>query len=152
MITKIGQDNYGLYTLATSLITLFVMDFGMSAAVSRFVSKYNAEGNQQKVNDFLGLVYKIYLAIDALIFIALVVVYFFIESIYGNLNPVEVETLKNLYIIVGLFSVVSFPFTNLNGILTAYERFAELKVCDLFHKIFLNYHNPQPWYKLFLSN
>lgn len=137
MITKIGQDNYGLYTLATSLITLFVMDFGMSAAVTRFVSKYNAEENQQKVNDFLGLVYKIYLAIDAVIFAALVVVYFFIESIYGNLSATEIETLKTLYIIVGLFSVVSFPFTNLNGILTSYERFAELKICDLFHKIFI---------------
>ena len=137
MITKIGQDNYGLYTLATSLITLFVMDFGMSAAVSRFVSKYNAEGNQQKVNDFLGLVYKIYFAIDAVIFAVLVVVYFFIESIYGNLTPAEIETLKTLYIIVGLFSVISFPFTNLNGILTSYERFAELKLCDLFHKIFI---------------
>ena len=35
MITKIGQGNYGLYTIASSLITLFVMDFGMSAAVGR---------------------------------------------------------------------------------------------------------------------
>lgn len=137
MITRIGQDDYGLYTLSTSLITLFVMDFGMSAAVTRFLSKYNAEGNREKVNNFLGLVYKIYLAIDAIILVALVVVYFFIESIYGNLTPAEIETLKTLYIIVGLFSVVSFPFTNLNGILTSHERFVELKLCDLFHKVFI---------------
>lgn len=137
MITKIGQDNYGLYTLATSLITLFVMDFGMSAAVTRFVSKYNAEGRQEKVNDFLGLIYKIYFAIDAVILTALVIVYFFIESIYGNLSASEIETLKTLYVIVGLFSVVSFPFTNLNGIMTSYERFADLKLCELFHKIFI---------------
>ena len=43
MISEIGSSNYGLYTLATSLITLFVMDFGMSAAVTRFISKYRAE-------------------------------------------------------------------------------------------------------------
>ncbi len=137
MITKIGQSNYGLYTLTTSLITLFVMDFGMGAAVSRFVSKYNAEGRPEAVNNFLGLVYKLYFSIDAIILIALIAVYFFIESIYVNLAAAELETLKTLYIIVGLFSVVSFPFTNLNGILTSYERFIELKLCDLFHKIFI---------------
>ena len=54
MITQIGQSNYGLYTLATSLITMFLVDFGMSAAVTRFVAKYNAEKDQEKVNNFLG--------------------------------------------------------------------------------------------------
>lgn len=137
MIDKIGQNNYGLYTLATSLITLFVVDFGMSAAVSRFVSKYNAEGNQQKVNDFLGIVYKLYLIIAAVIFVALLVVRFFIDSIYSNLSPEEMDTFKVLYVIVGLFSVTSFPFITLNGILTSYERFVGLKLADLFHKAFI---------------
>lgn len=137
MISKIGQGNYGLYTLATSLITMFVMDFGMGAAVARFVSRYNAQGDQKAVNDFLGVVYKLYLAIDAVIFTALIVVYFFIGTIYTKLSPSELETFKVLYVIVALFSVISFPFTNLNGILTAYEKFIQLKICDLFHKVFI---------------
>ena len=137
MISQIGQSSYGLYTLATSLITMFVMDFGMSAAVTRFVSKYNAEGEQQKVNDFLGVVYKLYLAIDVVIFLVLVVVYFFIDSVYTQLTSEELEVFKVLYVIVGLFSVISFPFTNLNGILNAHEKFVELKGCDLFHKVFI---------------
>mgnify|MGYP003300357879 CR=1 FL=1 len=137
MIEQIGQSNYGLYTLATSLITLFVMDFGMSAAVTRFISKYNAAGDQRAVNDFLGIVYKLYLFIDAVILIALIGVSFFIESIYDNLTTSELDTFKILYVIVGLFSVISFPFTNLNGVLTAYERFVDLKVADLFHKVFI---------------
>ena len=137
MIEQIGQSNYGLYTLATSLITLFVMDFGMGAAVSRFVSKYNAAGEQEKVNNFLGIVYKLYFAIDAIILIALIIVSFFINGIYDNLTSSELDTFKVLYVIVGLFSVVSFPFMNLNGILTAYEQFVGLKVADLFHKVFI---------------
>lgn len=137
MITKIGQGNYGLYSIATSLITLFVMDFGMSAAVSRFVSIYVAEGSQKKANDFMGLVYKLYLALDAIIFTVLVVAYFFIENIYKNLTPDEIHTLKGLYIIVAVYSLVQFPFMNLNGILTAYEKFIQLKACDLFHKLFI---------------
>ena len=137
MIEQIGQSNYGLFTLATSLITLFVMDFGMGAAVARFVSKFNAEGNQDKVNNFLGIVYKLYLAIDAVILTVLIAISFFIDGIYANLTAGELETFKVLYVIVGLFSVISFPFANLNGVLTAYEQFVGLKAADLFHKIFI---------------
>lgn len=137
MIEQIGQSNYGLYTLATSLITLFVMDFGMSAAVTRFLSKYRAEGNQEAINNFLGLVYKLYLLIDAVILSALIVVSFFINKIYDNLTATELDTFKVLYVIVGLFSVISFPFTNLNGILTSHEKFAGLKLSELFHKTFI---------------
>ena len=137
MISQIGQSNYGLYTLATSLITMLVMDFGMSAAVSRFVSKYRAEGKQETINNFLGIVYKLYLTIDAVIFIVLLVVSFFINNIYDNLSATELSTFKVLYLIVGLFSVISFPFTNLNGVLTSYENFVGLKLADLFHKVFI---------------
>ncbi len=137
MITQIGQSNYGLYTLANSLITVFVMDFGMSAAVSRFVSKYKAEGNQKAINDFLGMTYKLYVLLDGIILVALLIVGLFLNSIYDNLSATEFNTFKMLYAIVGVFSVISFPFTNLNGILTAYENFVELKLADLFHKVFI---------------
>ena len=137
MITQIGQSNYGLYTLAHSLITIFVMDFGMSAAVSRFVSKYRAEGNQEAINNFLGIAYKIYIVLDGIILAALLVVGLFINSIYDNLSPNELETFKTLYVVVGIFSVISFPFTNLNGILNSYENFIGLRLADLFHKVFI---------------
>ena len=48
MVRQIGQSQYGLYTLANSLITLFLIDFGLSAATARFVSKYHAEGDEKK--------------------------------------------------------------------------------------------------------
>lgn len=137
MITQIGQSNYGLYTLANSLITIFVMDFGMSAAVSRFVSKYRAENNQDAINRFLGIAYKLYIALDGIILVALLVVGLFINTIYDNLTASELSTFKSLYAIVGVFSVISFPFTNLSGILNAYEQFVGLKLADLFHKVFI---------------
>jgi O-antigen/teichoic acid export membrane protein len=134
MISKIGQSDFGIYTLATSLITMFVMDFGLGAAVSRFVSKYRAENRQDMVNNFVGLVYKLYLLVDAVILVALLAVYCCMDIVYGNLTPEELEKLRVLYVIVASFSVISFPFSNLNGIITAYESFIALKLCDFFNK------------------
>jgi len=48
MINSIGRENYGLFTLSMSVISLFVFDFGLSSAVSRFMAKYLAEGRQTK--------------------------------------------------------------------------------------------------------
>ena len=38
MIEKIGKGDYGLYTLANSLITLFLVDFGLGSAISRYIA------------------------------------------------------------------------------------------------------------------
>lgn len=137
MIEKIGQNNYGLYTLATSFITMFTMDFGMSAAATRFITKHIAKGEQDKANRLLGLIYKLYLLIDIVIFLVLSIMYFFLDSIYAELSPQELEVFKVLYLIVGVYTIFSFPFTTLNGILTAYEKFVSLKVCDMLHKILI---------------
>lgn len=137
MVKMIGQSQYGLYTLANSLISLFLVDFGLSSATARYVSKYRAENDTQKVNNFLGIVYKLYLIIDGVIFSALIVVYFFINVIYKNLTPVEIEQFKVVYIIAGLFSVINFPFVTLNGILTAYEEFIHLKLSEVFYRLLL---------------
>ena len=134
LLSQIGQSDYGLYTLATSLITLFVMDFGLGAAISRYVSRYRAQNNQQAVNDFLGMIYKLYMIVDAVIFLVLLLYFFLLDRVYVNLSTEELDKFKIIYIIIATFSVVSFPFSNLNGILTAYEKFIVLKLCDFFNK------------------
>lgn len=136
MVAQIGQSNYGLYTLATSLISLLLVDFGISSATSRFLSKYRAEGKQKEIEQLLGATYKLFLGLDLLLLIAVSIVYIFMGDIYAKLNPSELQTFKILFIIVAGFNLISFPTMPLNGILTSYEKFIQLKVCDLFRKLF----------------
>ena len=91
MIKKIGQNQYGLYTLANSLITLFLVDFGLSSATARYISRYHAAGDKEAVDNFTGVVYKFYGIIDAVIFAVLTVLYFFLPRIYAGLTPQEIE-------------------------------------------------------------
>lgn len=137
MLHSIGRDNFGLYTLAISVITLFVFDFGLSSAVTRYISMYLAEGRQDKANNCLGLVYKLYFIIDGILFIVLVLVYFFIPNIYERLSFEEIEKFKRVYTIAAVFSVISFPLIPINGVLTANEKFIQIKFCDLLNKILI---------------
>lgn len=135
MVKQIGQSQYGLFTLANSLISLFMIDFGLSAATSKFVSEYHVANDEKKVNSFLGAIYKLYFFVDSIIFLALIIVFFFLDTIYTNLTPNELKVFKVVYCIAALYSVVSFPFITANGILTAYEKFIQQKFADVLYRM-----------------
>ena len=137
MINSIGKENFGLYTLSLSVISLFVFDFGLSAAVTRFIAKYVAEGRQDKANQCYGLVYRLYIIITFILFLVLISLYFFIPQIYTELSPDEIDKFKVIYCITSIYSVISFPFVPLNGVLIAHEQIVYLKVCDVVHKLII---------------
>ncbi|MBR4455708.1 MAG: oligosaccharide flippase family protein, partial [Solobacterium sp.] len=90
MARKLGQSDYALYTLAFSFVNFFLLDFGLSAAVSRFAAKYRAEHDEESTNRLVGTVTKMYLALDVLLAAVFFVVYFFIDLIYKGLTPAEI--------------------------------------------------------------
>ncbi len=136
MKNQIGDANYGLYTLVSTLIAIFLMDFGLGTAATRFLSKFRAENDVQKINDTVGYIFKLYLIIDALILVTFTVLYFLIDNIYVGLTVEERSVFKTIFLIFGTYSVFAFPFAPLSGILNAYEKFIQLKLCDLFQKLF----------------
>lgn len=135
MVSKIGQADYGLYTLANSLIAIFMLDFGLGSAVSRYVAKYRAEGRSEDIRNIMGVIYKLYLLIDAVILGVLVVLYFFLGHIYVELTPAELEKFRVLYVIVATYQIIAFPLSPLDGVLNAYEKFTQLKICSLLYRL-----------------
>lgn len=135
MIKKIGVSDYGLYTLVLSIMSYFILDFGLTGSVQRFVAKYRAEGNYEKIANLVGLISKVYLAIDGIIFIVLFVVYFLISSLFAGLTQDEISTLKELYVIAGVFSLLTFVLKPMNGTMMAFEFFVETKVLDMIEKL-----------------
>ena len=137
MIQEIGKSDYGLYTLANSIINIFLVDFGLSAATARFLSKYNAEGDREKANQFMGVVYKLYLLIDAVVLVSLIAIYFVIDTGLFKLAPEEIPRFKVVYIVASLYAVIHFPFVTQNGVLTSYEKIIQLKYADILYRVLL---------------
>lgn len=134
MMNSIGKSDYGIYTLAMSLINTFMIDFGLGMAAQRYISKYLAENDQKSADKVVGLIYRLYFLITAVLAIVFTVFYFFLDKMYTKLTPDEMEKFKTVYVIAAVYSVISFPFVPLNGILSAYEKFIQLKLCDLVNK------------------
>lgn len=137
IIKEVGTSNYGLYTLATTFIGYFVVDFGMSASVTRYIARYRAENRFDKIEDVLGLAFKIFLAIDIILFLVLLIAYPFLKNIFTGLTGDELATFKILYLIAGLSSILSFFFYPTYGAMTAFEYFAENKLIDIYRRLCL---------------
>ncbi len=135
MVRQIGVSDYGLYTLIGAFLSYFLIDFGLSQSIARFIAKFKAEDNQEKINNLLGITTRIYLLIDFVIVIVLIAVFFLLPNIFGKFTVEELEKFKVIYIIAGFFSVMSFPLMPVNGALIAYERFIVLKLSDLLQKV-----------------
>ena len=135
MIKQIGVSNYGLYNLVISFISYFIMDFGLGTALSRFISKYRAEGDLKKVENILGLTERLYLVIDAILLIIFFICYCFITSIFGGLTREEIEILKVLFLIAGGFGILTFTLRPIDGAMVAFEYFVPNKFIDMVNKI-----------------
>ena len=64
---SVGVELYGIYTLALSILNLFLIDFGLSNVINSKVSKYRSEGKIKDEEKFLSATLKIYLFLDFLI-------------------------------------------------------------------------------------
>jgi len=135
LVRTLGLSDYGLFALSASLVGYFSIDLGLSAAITRFIARYRAEGNEHRVKELLGVAYKLYLIIDIAVFLLLGTVYLFADQIFGNLTPVELERFKNIFIVTSFFILFHIPLLPVNGCFIAYERVVALKAFDLANKI-----------------
>lgn len=132
----IGKSDYGIYTLSTSLVNIFLLDFGLSATANTFLARYQAEKDEEGARNFLAVIYRLFLIVDALVLIAFVFAFFCIDSIYVGLTAEERESLRATFLIAAGFSVVSFPCTIFSGVLQAYEKFISIKLIDIVQRLF----------------
>lgn len=135
MVRQLGVSDYGLYALVGAFLSYFLMDFGLGAAISRFIALARAKGDENEVAKLVSTTTRIYLFIDLIIAVALIIAFFFISGIFTNFTAEELEKFKVIYCIAGLFSLLSFPLMPQDGILIAYERFVVLKSAKMVQKL-----------------
>lgn len=136
IIDNIGKAEYGLYGLATSVISLFLIDFGLTTTTNTYLAKLRAAGDKQGVQRFLAAIFKIYLTLDVIFVVIIAALYFAAPYIYQkSYDANQIKTLQCLLLIVGGFSLVSFPSTTFTGVISTYEKFSFNKLTDLIQKL-----------------
>lgn len=137
MLRILGQGEYGLYSLAHSVISyLTLLSFGFGSTVIRYISKYRAENNKDAVERTFGFFLSIYVFLGALVFIIGLIVSNHVETIFHKgLTEREIDKVHILIIIMSFNTMLSFPISVFSSIITSYERYVYRKLIDMISTI-----------------
>lgn len=135
MIRTIGTNEYAVYSLVLSVVSLVALDLGLGAATSRFLTLYKAKGDIEGEQRLLTVVFKVFVLLTIILAVGLTFLYLFAERLYSSLGSDQVEQFQSVLAVFGLYSVVIFPLRPIDGILLANEKFVQLKGLDLLQKV-----------------
>lgn len=139
MLRMMGQSEYGLYSLASSIIIyLSIFDMGFGHTIVRYTARLRAEGKTEEQYAMFGLFVVVYSIISVLALIIGLVLYFNIDSFFGRTFSVEELHKVRIIILLMLFNLsFTFLFSIFGSIISAYEDFIFLRVVNIL-RIILN--------------
>lgn len=140
VLGTIGDSEYGVYkTIASMTASVAVLEFGLSGTLQRYLAKYRALKDEKSGYNFSAMC-----MIQALILILLmgvvgVVLYFMLESMYGeSFSAEELHRAKQIFVVLILYVMLHLFENVFFGIITGYNQFIfsnSLKVFALLTKI-----------------
>ncbi|WP_434798765.1 lipopolysaccharide biosynthesis protein [Terrisporobacter vanillatitrophus] len=137
MIRLLGQAEYGLFTLANSVIGyLGVLEFGIGNAIVRYTAKYRANNDKEGEYNLNGMLIIVYSFIAIVVAIAGSLLVSNSNKLFSNaLSVSELNTIKILMSLMIFNMVIAFPFGIFNSIVSAYERFTFQKILGIIRTI-----------------
>ncbi len=137
LIRKLGQSEYGLYSLVASIIGyLTIMDLGFGNAIVVYTAKYRAQGKTKEehiLHGMFNLIFKIIGVIAALLGLIL---YLSTNLMFGNtMTDIELHKMKIMMLILSFNLFLSFYFAIYKSIISAYEKFAFQKIISIIHSL-----------------
>lgn len=137
MLRMLGQSEYGLYSLAASIIAyLTVLDLGFGNAIVRYTAKFRAEGKQREQEEMFGMFLILYIGIGILAMAAGSVLSLNVENLFSrSMTSTEVERTRIMLWLMTFNLAFTFPMSIWGSIMTAYERFVFQRIVSIVRSV-----------------
>lgn len=137
LIGKLGQSEYGLYSLINSVIGyLTILDLGFGNAIVVYTAKYRTQKKYDEEKKLHGMFFLIFCIIGFITGLLGVIFYFNVNNLFGStMNDTELYKAKKMMLILTFNLVITFIFSIYSSILNAYEKFIYQKLISLLNTI-----------------
>ncbi len=137
LIKMLGQDEYGLYSLVSSIIGyLTVLDLGFGNAIIVYTAKYREQKLYKKEKQLHGMFLVIFCIIGIVAGILGLLLYFNVDYIFGNtMSNYELNKTKIMMLILSFNLIITFPFSIYSSIISAYEKFTFQKIMSIINTL-----------------
>ena len=137
MLRMLGQSEYGLYSLAASIIAyLTVLDLGFGNAIVRYTAKFRAEGKQREQEEMFGMFLVLYVVIGVVAMVAGGVLSLNVENLFSrSMSETEVSRTRVMLWFMTFNLAFTFPMSIWGSIMTAYERFVFQRLVSIVRSV-----------------
>lgn len=134
MLRILGQAEYGLYSLSSSIMSyLFMLTLGLCAAISRYIVKYIVANDKVMLERVIGLFVDVFFAIGVVVCIVGAIIAFFADSLFSKgLTINEINKLRVLIVLMSVNTAISWISSVYSNVITCHERFIFRKLVDMF--------------------
>lgn len=137
MLRMLGQSEYGLYSLAASIIAyLTVLDLGFGNAIVRYTAKFRAEDKQREQEEMFGMFFILYIGIGIIAMTAGSVLSLNVENLFSrSMTSTEMERTRIMLWLMTFNLAFTFPMSIWGSIMTAYERFVFQRIVSIVRSV-----------------
>ena len=137
MIRKLGQSEYGLYSLIASVIGyLTLFDLGFGNAIVVYTSKYQATNQKEKAKKMQGMFKVVFWIVGGIVAIAGIILYFNVENMFGKtMTSLELNKAKVMMLILTVNLVITFSFNIYSSVINEHERFVFQKIISIINTL-----------------
>lgn len=133
LIRKLGQSEYGLYSLVQSIIGyLTVLDLGFGNAIIVYTAKYRSQKKYDEEKKLHGMFFLIFCIIGIVASVIGLVLYFNVNNLFEKtMTFEELRKAKIMMLILTFNLAITFPFSIYSSIISAYEKFTYQKLLSI---------------------
>ncbi len=137
LISKLGQSEYGLYSLINSVIGyLTVLDLGFGNAIIVYTAKYRATKKYDEEKKLHGMFKRIFSVIGVVAACIGIILFLNVDNLFGKtMTATELSEAKIMMLILSFNLFVTFQFSIYSSIISAYEEFTFQKIMAITNTI-----------------
>lgn len=124
LTTVLGDARYGVWVITFQMVTYFtLLDIGLTKALTRFVSKYLARHDFDRINRILSSSTALYAIIGTLVMLGVYLAVTFFFDNFKLSDPALLEEGKTALLILGAYLALSFYFLPYGNSLGSFQRY-----------------------------
>lgn len=137
MLRMLGQSEYGLYSLAASIIAyLTVLDLGFGNAIVRYTAKFRAEGKEREQQEMFGMFFLLYIGVGLIAVISGVLLASNVKWMFSvNMTESEVYRTRIMLWLMTFNLAFTFPMSIWGSIMAAYECFVFQRLVSIIRSV-----------------
>ncbi|SRR5229473_1589086 len=131
ILHRLGDDAFGLWILIFSITGYYgLFDFGIRSSVIRYVSKYTATEDYEKLNRLVNTSLFSYSCLAIVLLLITVIGSRYVDILF-RISPEFHPTARLLFLLVGTSLSIGFPLSVFGGILEGLQKFYVLNLTQI---------------------